>query len=276
VLSSWINENEAYDNAVSRFVERSLTGPGAPRFLNALLPFAHRVAYAGMLNSLSQLVLKIASPGVADFYQGTERWDLHLVDPDNRRPVDFTVRAAMLEQLRPWLDGVPAPGAAHAAPRTAKERPGPVVTQDEPSAGQRVAAVREMLTNWTDGRIKLFLTALGLRLRRAHADLFLSGDYLPLPAQIAVAGDVVAFARRSGRAVLVVVAPRLVTKLVNLELPIGDVWGTSTIRLSDDLAGRYRNLATGETLAAHKDEAGTSLALSEVLRECPVALLWRE
>jgi len=86
--SSWINPDEAYENAVARFVEHVLTGPAAARFLPAFVPFQERVARVGLVNSLSQVVLKIASPGVPDFYQGTELWDLSLVDPDNRRPVD--------------------------------------------------------------------------------------------------------------------------------------------------------------------------------------------
>ncbi len=252
VRSSWINDNVAYDDAVARFVERSLTGPSAPRFLGAFLPFARRVAHAGMLNSLSQLVLKMASAGVPDFYQGTELWDLHLVDPDNRRAVDFEARATRLEQLRVWLDASPD------------------------AACDRLAGVREMLNGWTDGRIKMYLTAVGLRLRRAHPDLFLSGDYVPLPSEMSVAADVVAFARRTDDAVLVVIVPRLVAKLVNLELPVDDVWGTSKIALADDLAGQYRNLATGETVASTNDGTGIRLALSEVLKECPVGLLWRE
>jgi (1->4)-alpha-D-glucan 1-alpha-D-glucosylmutase len=104
VHTSWIQDNEQYDAALVSFVERTLRGPSAIRFLESFAPFAHLVARAGMINSLAQVLLKIASPGVPDFYQGSELWDLNLVDPDNRRPVDYARRATWLEELRPLLE----------------------------------------------------------------------------------------------------------------------------------------------------------------------------
>jgi maltooligosyltrehalose synthase len=103
VHTSWIHQNEAYQRAVERFVAETLAGHTAQSFLNAFVPLQHRIAQAGMINSLAQLALKLTSPGVPDFYQGTEFWDLSLVDPDNRRPVDFNVRQAMLDRLQPMI-----------------------------------------------------------------------------------------------------------------------------------------------------------------------------
>jgi len=291
--TSWINDNQAYDNAVAHFVERTLTGPTSRRFLSAFLPFARRVAHLGMINSLSQLALKIASPGVPDFYQGTELWDLHLVDPDNRQPVDYERRMKYLEELRPWLDDADPDSVgrafrpAVARPSTssgrgepleprgfspAKERPTPTLPDgDSPS---RLGAVRELLDCWADGRIKLLMTAVGLRLRRSYPDLFLRGHYVPLDADMAgVAGGVIAFARRFDAVTLVVAVPRLIAKLVNLELPVGDVWGEARLLLPPDLAGRYRNCLTGEVLQARGEDPVSNLRLAGAFRHCPVACL---
>ncbi len=273
--TSWINDNEAYDDAVAYFVERTLAGPTSRRFLAAFHPFARRIAHLGMINSLSQLALKIASPGVPDFYQGTELWDLHLVDPDNRQPVDYEQRIKYLDDFRPWLDQRP-PGdndtSVGQGLRPADREPVP--TLQDGGCPSRLAAVRDLLACWPDGRIKLLLTAIGLRLRRAHPGLFLKGEYLPLGADMAgVAGDVISFARRLNGDTLIVAVPRLVAKLVNLELPVGDVWRETRLVLPPDLAGRYRNLVTGEVLEATAEPGAATLRLSDAFGHCPVACL---
>ncbi|MBI2817126.1 MAG: hypothetical protein HYX72_09320 [Acidobacteria bacterium] len=109
--TSWINPSEAYDRAMADFVRRTLTGTRAKRFLGGFRSFAKRVAWLGMVNSLAQVVLKIASPGVPDFYQGTELWDLNLVDPDNRRPVNYHQRRQILYKLEPVLGDLNDPNA---------------------------------------------------------------------------------------------------------------------------------------------------------------------
>ncbi len=98
--TSWLTPHEEYEAAVASFVERTLTGPAAPKFLAAFEPFAARVARAGLVNGLAQVVMKLGSPGVPDFYQGTDLWDFSLVDPDNRRPVDFEHRARAARRSR--------------------------------------------------------------------------------------------------------------------------------------------------------------------------------
>ena len=266
--TSWINDNEAYDRAVAHFVERTLTGPSTPRFLNAFVPFARRVAQVGMVNSLSQLALKLASPGVPDFYQGTELWDLRLVDPDNRQPVDYDQRIRLLDSLRPWLDDTapPSPDALSVGQGLGLADPAGI--------SPRPAAIRDMLASWPDGRIKMFLTVVGLRLRRALPDLFLKGEYVPLEADMAgVAGGVVSFARRHTGAALIVAVPRLIARLVDLELPVGDVWGNARLVLPPDLAGRYRNVLTGEVVETRSDAGIAGLALSDAFAHVPVALL---
>ena len=156
VHTTWINENRAYDAATARFVERSLTGAGGARFLPLLLPLTQRVARLGIVNSLAQVALKLTSPGVPDFYQGTELWDLSLVDPDNRRPVDFEHRARLLHGLEDLL--------------------GPLPIHETTDSTDHAARVAELLAAWPDGRVKLFLTACGLRLRRSDPDLFHAGN----------------------------------------------------------------------------------------------------
>ena len=275
--TSWINDNQAYDDAVARFVERVLTGPTSRRFLAAFLPFAHRVAHLGMINSLSQLALKIASPGVPDFYQGTELWDLRLVDPDNREPVDYERRIQYLDDLRPWLGDDPDVGRAFrpaVARRFSAAEREPTPTLPDGGSPLHLAAVRDLLACWPDGRIKLLLMAIGLRLRRSYPDLFLHGDYVPLGTDMAgVAGDVISFARRFGGKTLLVAVPRLIAKLVNLELPVGGVWGEARLLLPPDLAGCYRNLLTAEEIETPAHQGAPTIRLSDALGHCPVACL---
>ena len=220
--TSWVTPNERYENAVLRFVERVLTGPGAARFVPAFEPFQQRIATIGMLNSLSHVAIKMGSPGVPDFYQGTDLWDFSLVDPDNRRPVDFTLRDRLLADVETVL---------------AK------------TGGQRIEAIAWVVKDWSSGAIKLLLTTAGLRLRRAKPELFLEGDYVPLRTESTVKADLIAFARRHGDAAVLFVGPRLCAPLFgpDLALPIGGAaWKTSRVMLPPDLAGRtFRHEITG-------------------------------
>jgi (1->4)-alpha-D-glucan 1-alpha-D-glucosylmutase len=247
VHTSWINENQAYDEAVVHFVERALAGPSAERFAAALVPIARRLARAGMVNSLAQVVLKTCSPGVPDVYQGADLWELSLVDPDNRRPVDFTHRERTLDALEPLL------------------------------AAPEAAAVAALVDAWPDGRIKLFVTAQALRLRKSRPDLFLEGDYVPLALDVTVPGDAIAFSRVRGDQAVLVLAPRLVAKLETPDrwLPVGmECWKTSRALLPPALAGRrFRNVLTGEELKPTSSGAEAWLFLGQVFQSCPVAML---
>lgn len=181
--TSWLSPNAEYEKAAAGFVAGALSNR---RFLDRFLPFARRVAALGALLSLSRTVLKIASPGVADFFQGTELWDLSLVDPDNRRPVDFAGRRRKLAGLEPLLSG-----------------------------GERArAGLKDLVDHWEDGRIKLFVTAKALRFRRDRPDLFLKGGYEPLEVYGTSAESFIAFRRSFGAAQAVVVAPRLLGRRV--------------------------------------------------------------
>jgi len=171
--TSWLNPNNAYEAGLNSFLARILDRSVSAEFLDSLETFGRRISLLGALNSLGQITLKATMPGVPDFYQGTEFWDLSLVDPDNRRPVDFEERAAVLARTE---------------------------TPDWKSLAQ----------NWSDGHLKLAWTRYLLKLRGEWADVFAHGDYQPLEISGAHRDHVIAFARRRGRdAVIVAVAKSL-------------------------------------------------------------------
>ena len=245
VHTSWVNPNEAYDHAVSKFVKEVLIADPENRFLSDFMQFHRRVAYPGMLNSLAQTLLKIASPGVPDFYQGTELWDFSLVDPDNRRPVDFGKRIKLLEELKQ---------------REQENRP---------------ALIQELLNRWVDGKIKLYTTHKGLSFRRSHKSLFEEGNYIPIDAFGGAKDHVCAFARRTGQAWVLVVAPRLITKLLRGEKPpLGqETWGSSALVLPEDTPESWLNIFTGEELKVTLSEQRKLLPLASALQSFPLALL---
>lgn len=250
VHTSWINENRSYEEAVTSFIEKILLGDDAENFLDAFMPFQQRIAQLGMVNSLSQVILKIVSPGVPDFYQGTELWDLSLVDPDNRRAVDFEARERMLDELEAVF---------------------------ELPAGERLAAIADMLANWQDGRIKLFITTCGLRLRRTMAELFARGAYIPLSAEPAINNNIVALARKHNDDLFIAIVPRLITALTTPEhrLPISvDTWKTARLLLPEDVTAKsFRNLFTGEQTRPLTLNGQAGIFIAEALRTCPVAIL---
>jgi (1->4)-alpha-D-glucan 1-alpha-D-glucosylmutase len=252
--TSWLTTNQPYEDALASFVTGALTGAAGERLLAAFLPLQRRVAALGMINSLAQVTLKIGSPGVPDFYQGTDLWDLSLVDPDNRRPVDFALRAR-------WLDEVDA-----------------LLAQDPSS---RADAVSAWLRGWKDGRIKLLITAAGLRLRRALPEVFLGGAYIPIATEITVPGGAVAFARTADGAgdpaAVLFAAPRLCAGLVNDDRPIplgGDCWKTSRMMLPQGLRDRtFRHEITGAEIRPTHGAESAWIFLGEAFQTVPVAIL---
>jgi (1->4)-alpha-D-glucan 1-alpha-D-glucosylmutase len=217
-------------------------------FLKDFLPFQKKISLYGMLNSLSQALLKITSPGVADFYQGTELWDFSLVDPDNRRPVDYGKRIAMLEEIK----------------------------RREAEAGP-LELIKDLLMNKDDGRIKMYLTYRALNYRKANRELFEKGEYAPIEAFGERANNICTFSRRLFNEAVIVAVPRL---LAGIEpdadlVPLGEkTWGGSYI--ADPGAGvglRYRNIFTGEEIEVKKHEEQSVLYLSNVFANFPAALL---
>ena len=249
--TSWINPDAGYDQALRDFVTR-LLAPRSP-FRDAFLPFQRLVALYGSVNSLAQTLLKIASPGIPDFYQGSELWDLSLVDPDNRRPVDFAARQRLLDELQQRAGG------------------GPESLQ---------ALCTELMNSWRDGRIKMYVTHRGLTLRKDYPALFRAGSYDPLPAGGERAEHVVALARRADADAVVIVVPRLSARLTGFggQLPLGQAaWGDTWVSLDrPGLEGVYTDSFTGQRLTTALRDGVPVLPVSSLFGLFPVALLKRE
>lgn len=250
--TSWVNPDQGYEEAMRQFVESILDRTRPNAFLDEFLPFQQRVAHWGMWNALSQVVLKTTAPGVPDFYQGSELWDFSLVDPDNRRPVDYDVRTTLAQTLRRAL--------AECGPDL---RP----------------LARTLLAERLDGRIKLYTTMRALNFRRENRALFHDGEYIPLDGRGTKQEHCCAFARLHLEQAVVTVVPRLIGSLTNdaMTPPVGlDVWGDTYVTVPSWRSdSTYRNLFTGETLSTQTVGDRQMLPMAEVLREFPVALLER-
>ncbi len=197
INTSWIQPNEEWDAAMRDFVATVLDSSPRNKFVPIFLPIATEIARLGAINSLTQTLIKLTSPGVPDIYQGSEIWNYSLVDPDNRRPVDYNRRRDMVQGLPTATPG-------------------------------------ELMQTWHDGRIKIFLTQRMLRFRREHADLFQRGEYLPLRLSGTFAGCCVSFARHLGEKWIVVIAPRLSSR-VGFP-PIGELWKDTSIEFPKTLS----------------------------------------
>jgi (1->4)-alpha-D-glucan 1-alpha-D-glucosylmutase len=243
--TSWINPNEEYDETLRAFVEQILRpdadGQHNP-FVRDVEELAGVIAPAGMRNSLSQTLLKLTCPGVPDIYQGQELWDLSLVDPDNRRPVDFPLRRRMLRDL-----------------------------QERLTHETKESLATSLLENWKDGAIKLYLTGTTLELRRQNPELFLGGEYIPLRVEGEGGGGIVAFARRHRDRVILAVAPCRALDPVNGGTPDwGECYLTGPVEL---VTGQLHDLFTGVRPRVDRGGAEFRIPLGELLGAFPVALL---
>jgi (1->4)-alpha-D-glucan 1-alpha-D-glucosylmutase len=229
--TSWIQPNEEWLAAAGDFVARILESGPKNKFLVTFLPVVEEIARLGAINSLAQTLLKLTSPGVPDIYQGNEVWDYSLVDPDNRRPVDYKVRAEMLSCLS---SKTPA----------------------------------ELLQNWPDGRIKMFLTQRALHFRSEHVDLFRSGNYLPLRATGSLADCCISFARQLDRDWAIVIVPRLSSRIGFP--PIGERWKDTVIELPESLSvERGREIFTGRELSIQDRQ----IRLADAMSTLPFAMI---
>ena len=242
VHTGWFSPNSEYESALTAFVDclfKELLGKNS--FACDFRSFVGRVSFYGALNSLVQVLLKITTPGIPDFYQGNELWDFSLVDPDNRRAVDFTKRERLLNGLTS----------------------GKTNRKEDLIAG--------LLSSWQDGRLKLYVTYQALNTRNRHHDLFRKGEYRPLNATGKGKEHIIAYARYWGNRSAVVIAPRLAARLVEPELfPVGtDVWGSDRLLLDGGLPHHWLNSFTGE----HLEASDAGLNISRVLGKFPLALL---
>jgi (1->4)-alpha-D-glucan 1-alpha-D-glucosylmutase len=246
VHTGWLRPDDSYEQSFIAFIERILERSEGNPFLASFVPFTRKIAYFGIFNSLSQALIKMTAPGVPDFYQGSELWDLAFVDPDNRRRIDFAKRVELLAEI--------------------KKR----------ESEDLAALLRDAVQNWQDGAIKLYLTYKTLNFRRAHGALFLDGDYMPLKVSQAASGRAFAFGRNKDGESAVTAVPRRITHLVrDGKPPLGEeTWGGERLILPEAMSDRWRNVLTGEDLGSSKVEGTSSLALKDIFRHFPVALLY--
>jgi (1->4)-alpha-D-glucan 1-alpha-D-glucosylmutase len=237
--TSWTDPDQQYEAAVTHFVGRVLD-PSNTQFLREFLPFHQKIAFFGTFNSLAQVLIKATSPGVPDFYQGTELWDLSLVDPDNRRAVDYGLRKAFLKEI------VRSPKA------------------------NSTTSLKEMLEDFATGKIKLFTLWKALNFRRQHEALFARGDYIPLKASGKMHNHIFAFARELGEEVAVIIAPRFLCTLLGGEqrLPLGDVWADTTVH-AHKLSDRLTSALTGEEVPIRNG----CLRVDDIFGSFPLGLL---
>ena len=237
--TTWISPDRLYEDALEGFVDKVLASDD---FIGSFEDIRRTVCFYGMLNSLSQTLLKITSPGVPDFYQGTELWSLTLVDPDNRSPVDYKRLEHMLAK---------------------------VVEQPE-------GFIKSALDNPADGMIKLFLTRKALMYRFENNDLFLEGSYTPLEVSGPGSRHIVAFRRGHKDSTAIVIVPRLMTQITpEGEFPLGACWEDTRVTLPGEIsAGEFRNVLTGDLLQAGGAEGQRPfISVQEALSALPVCLL---
>jgi len=250
VHTSWINPNPAYEEAVQYYISCVLDSQTQETFLEDFRAFQQRLSDYGLFNSLAQTLLKITAPGVPDTYQGTELWDWSLVDPDNRRAVDYKRRHDMLRALRERLTTV---------------------------GEDRRTLTQELLTHKEDGRIKLYITTLALNCRRMHPGLFSAGRYMPAQGRGVKGQHVFGFSRCQDHRAAIVAVPMLIGRLLagTYDAPLGEAVWQDTQLLAPGINPRWdwRNVLTGEPVVFTTDDGPPTLALAALLRHCPVALL---
>lgn len=233
VNTSWINPNKLHEERVQQFIQKVLS-PDSP-FISDFKQFVPKIISAGMLNSLSQVLLKLTSPGVPEIYQGSEIWDFSLVDPDNRRPVDFEMRRSLLK-------------------------------------GIKKNSIQQMLQHPEDGQIKLFITRKTLEVRHQLVKLFSHGSYIPLAVEGDKQNHVIAFARLFEKKAVVVVSSRFFIPLMEDTIPVipANTWKNTRIILPPELAiGQFQNHFSDKEFSVDKH----SIDLEKLFDPLPFALL---
>jgi (1->4)-alpha-D-glucan 1-alpha-D-glucosylmutase len=242
VHTRWTRPNQPHEDALLKFVGKIVSKNDNPEFLQDFREFQKKLAYFGMVNGLSQTLLKIASPGVPDFYQGSELWDLRLVDPDNRGPIDFAKRAAALESI------------AHA---------------------DSAQALRNFVENWHDGCVKMYLIWKAIRFRRDHVDLFRDGEFLPLQSAGVSARNVTAFLRKHGASWVLAAIPRWLSQVPKKGSREFD-WGDTKLSLPSDSPAEWGSILTNRQLLIRNEAGERHVMVNDLLREFPVAFFHAE
>jgi (1->4)-alpha-D-glucan 1-alpha-D-glucosylmutase len=240
VHTRWTRPNQQHEDALQSFAARVLS-PENREFLEDFRQLQEKVAYYGMINGLSQTLLKIASPGVADFYQGSELWDLRLVDPDNRGQIDFGRRAAALNNIR-----------------TAE-------------AASVEGTLRDLVAHWQDGRIKMHLIWKALSFRRSHADLFHEAEFVPVQTAGCHAANVIAFLRKNARGSVLAAIPRWLSQIRRNNQQFD--WCDTRLILPAGSPMEWTNLLATPSVAAQNREGETWVSANDLFRDLPVAFL---
>jgi (1->4)-alpha-D-glucan 1-alpha-D-glucosylmutase len=240
VHTAWLKPDTEYEQGCISFIEKILQPSKENEFLKTFSPFQKKIAYYGIFNSLSQTLVKITSPGVPDFYQGTELWDLNLVDPDNRRPVDFKKRELFLQNI--------------------KER----------EKHDIIGFMSELFSKKEDGKIKLFLIYKALQARKERSELFQEGSYIPIEVNGKFKNNIVAYARTHQNAWTLTIVPRFFTALINEgELPFGEhIWGDTYISLPEGAPSSWKDTITEQVITAKE-----KMSVCDVLKYFSVSLL---
>jgi malto-oligosyltrehalose synthase len=243
VRTSWTSPDEAYEKAVEAYIRAALDNE---TFVTEIAAFVSRAASAGYCNGLSRLLVHLTAPGTPDIYQGDEMWNFALVDPDNRRPVDFETRRATLDRLDAALNG-----------------------------GDHAAACAEMLRTVSDSRLKMHVARTALRLRREMPAVFMRGRYGVLDTRGERQTHAFAFSRSFEEATVVAAVTRLPVRLSGtVGIPTGLAWGDSEIMFPrSDVPRRWRCALTGRTVETQNAEGGAVLLAREVFLTLPVAVL---
>jgi len=243
VNTAWLRPDTAYEEGFLKFVDSLFKETKQNKFLPSFRQFQQKIQHYGIFNSLSQTLLKITVPGVPDFYQGTELWDLTLVDPDNRRPVDFKKRLKLLNEIRSqWKKN-------------------------------KSALFTNLLQHPKDGKIKLFTIVQSLKARQDYQDLFQRGDYQKLPVNGSLKSHIVTFMRTWNEQSAIAIAPRFLTQLIKEdEYPLGEqVWHETRISLPTGSSAVWKDAITGQEI-----QGENTLWMREILNQFPVALLIKQ
>ena len=242
VHTRWTRPNQPHEDALLSFVSRILSKDNAD-FLADFRQFQQKVAYFGMINGLSQTLLKIAAPGVPDFYQGSELWDLRLVDPDNRGPVDFDKRAADLDEIV--------------------------------KAGASGQIAQSLIERWPDGQIKLYLIWRALRFRQNHEEIFRDGDFLPLQVEGSYSRNIVTFARRHGKQWVLAAAPRWISQVpaTRERKPTMFNWGDTRLVLPSGSPSLWESILTSQQVPSFAEGSESYVKASDLFCDLPMALI---
>lgn len=240
VHTGWIKEDSEYENGLLSFIKQVLDKNENQEFYDDFIPFVTFVSRLGIYNSLTQLGIKLFSPGVADFYQGSELWDFSLVDPDNRNSVDFDKRRMLLKKLKEMLNE------------------------------DRIACIDHLLNSFTNPLIKMFVTYVGVNLRKKYSDLIVQGKYVPLHASGMHRDSLMAFARKYSGQWLLFVCPKQVSDLINnFNHPLGiSVWEDTSITLPKDAPTEWI-----EQFTLHDYALSGEVKAGEILTKFPLAVL---